>query len=102
MIKTKTRVSRLMLFGIMVCITTVLFTACNHGVTSNGTNRILGTEDYYDRAVIKLPTGETIDGKVESWHKFEDCDLLQVTIDDNTYLVHSSNCILINEGFEEG
>lgn len=98
MFKSKTWVSRLIFFGIAVCITTVLFSACSNGATGNKTNRKLGVESYFDRAVIKLPTGETIDGYVEYWCEFGYHDLLQVTIDGNTYMVHSSNCILINEG----
>ena len=97
MFKTKTQVSRLIFFGIVASSIAVLFTACSHGATSGGTNRIFRTECYYDRAVIKLPTGETIAGKVESWRDFADCDLLQVKIDDTTYLVHSNNCVLIKE-----
>lgn len=51
----------------------------------------------YDRAIVKLPNGEVVDGKVQSWTDFEDGDQIQVKIDGVTYLVHSSQVALINE-----
>lgn len=49
----------------------------------------------YERAIISLPNGEVIDGKVQSWTDFEDGDQIQVKIDGVTYLVHSSQAVLI-------
>lgn len=51
----------------------------------------------FDRAIIQLPNGEIVEGKVESWSDFADGDQLQITIDGKTYLVHSDNAVLINE-----
>lgn len=51
----------------------------------------------YERAIISLPNGEVIDGKVQSWTDFEDGDQIQVKIDGVTYLVHSSQAALISE-----
>ena len=51
----------------------------------------------YERAVLVLPNGEVIDGKVSSWTDFEDGDQIQVKIDGKTYLVHSSNIVLISK-----
>lgn len=51
----------------------------------------------YERAIISLPNGEIVDGKVQSWTDFEDGDQIQVKIDGVTYLVHSSQVALINE-----
>ena len=50
----------------------------------------------YEYAIIGLPNGETVEGKVSSWTDFEDGDQLQVRIDGKTYLVHSSNVVLIS------
>ena len=50
----------------------------------------------FDRAIIQLPDGTVIDGKVQSWTDFEDGDQIQVKIDGVTYLVHSSDIALIN------
>lgn len=51
----------------------------------------------YERAVLVLPNGEVIEGKVSSWTDFEDGDQIQVKIDGKTYLVHSSNIALISD-----
>ena len=51
----------------------------------------------YNYAIIGLPNGEVIEGKVQSWTDFEDGDQIQVKIDGKQYLVHSSNIALISE-----
>lgn len=51
----------------------------------------------YERAIISLPNGEIIDGKVQSWTDYADGDQIQVKIDGVTYLVHSSQVVLISE-----
>jgi len=51
----------------------------------------------YERAILCLPNGEVIEGKVSSWTDFEDGDQIQVKIDGKTYLVHSSNIVLISD-----
>lgn len=50
----------------------------------------------YERAIICLPNGEVVDGRVSSWTDFEDGDQIQVKIDGKTYLVHSANIVLIS------
>ena len=50
----------------------------------------------FDRAIIELPNGEIIDGKITSWRDF-DGDQIQVKIDGKTYLVHSSDIVMIAE-----
>ena len=51
----------------------------------------------YERAIISLPNGEIVDGKVQSWTDYEDGDQIQVKIDGVTYLVHFSQVALISE-----
>ena len=51
----------------------------------------------YEYAIIALPNGEVVEGRVSSWTDFEDGDQLQVKIDGKTYLVHSSNVVLISD-----
>ena len=51
----------------------------------------------YERAILSLPNGEVVEGKVSSWTDFEDGDQIQVRIAGKTYLVHSSNIVLISE-----
>lgn len=51
----------------------------------------------YEYAILSLPNGEVVEGKVSSWTDFEDGDQIQVKIDGKTYLVHSSNIVLISD-----
>ena len=51
----------------------------------------------YEYAFFGLPNGEVVEGKVSSWTDFEDGDQLQVKIGGKTYLVHSSNVVLISD-----
>ncbi len=59
--------------------------------------QIVDVHYRFDRAVLSLPNGKIIEGPVDSWKDFEDGDQLQVTIQGVTYLVHSANCVLIDE-----
>lgn len=52
----------------------------------------------FDYAYIELPNGELIEGEVSAWRDYEDGDQLQVTVNGNTYLVHSNNCVLVKYG----
>lgn len=51
----------------------------------------------YERAIISLPNGEIVEGKVQSWTDFTDGDRIQVKIDGVTYLLHASQIVLISE-----
>lgn len=59
--------------------------------------QILDTTFRFERAIIELPNGDIIDGKVESWTDYSDGDQIQVKIDGKTYLVHSSDVALITK-----
>jgi ribosomal protein S1 len=63
-----------------------------------GCNKQLVDLTYsYERAIVQLPNGDIVEGKVSSWTDFEDGDQIQVKIDGKTYLVHSENIALISE-----
>ena len=67
-------------------------------VTLSGCNKqIFDTTYSFDKAIVSLPNGDVIEGKVDSWSDYEDGDQIQVKIDGVTYLVHSSNVALIKE-----
>ena len=51
----------------------------------------------YKYAIVNLPNGEIVQGKVDSWRDYEDGDQIQVTIDDVTYLVHAGDVVLMTE-----
>lgn len=78
------------LLVVILALTLVLF--------SVGCNKQMVDLTYsYERAIIYLPNGEIVDGRVTSWTDFEDGDQIQVRIEGKTYLVHSSNIVLISE-----
>ena len=67
------------------------------GIGLTGCNKQMIDVTYsYERAIISLPNGEVIDGKVQSWKDYEG-DQIQVKINGKQYLVHSSNIVLISE-----
>lgn len=62
-----------------------------------GCNKQLVDLTYaYDYAIISLPNGEVVEGKVQSWTDFADGDQIQVKINGVTYLVHSNSAALID------
>ena len=77
------------LVGLMLLTILCLFAGCN--------KQVFDTTYSYEYAIICLPNGEVIEGKVTSWTDFEDGDQIQVKIDGKSYLVHSTNIVLISE-----
>jgi hypothetical protein len=73
---------------ILIVLVTILC-SCN--------KQIFDTIYGYDKAIISLPNGNVVEGKVDSWTDYEDGDQIQVKIKGTTYLVHSSNIVLIKE-----
>lgn len=66
--------------------------------TLSGCNKqIFDTTYSFDKAIISLPNGNVVEGKIDSWTDFEDGDQIQVKINGITYLVHSSDIVLIKE-----
>ena len=56
--------------------------------------------DHCDRAIIYLPNGEIVEGRVSSWTSwtsFGDGGAVQVKIDGKTYLTHLCNVCLIDD-----
>lgn len=73
---------------LVVCMC-FLFAGCN--------KQIFDTTWSFERAIIFLPDGEKLEGKVTSWNDFDGSDMIQVAIDGKMYLTHSSNVVLISE-----
>lgn len=65
--------------------------------TKHGNRQLIDTKYRFDRAIIALPNGQVIDGKVSSWLDYDDSDAVQVVIDGKTYLTHYTNVCLIDE-----
>ena len=59
--------------------------------------QLIDTTYKFDRAILSLPNGEFIEGEIQSWKDYDDGDQIQVKIDGKTYLIHSSNVVLISE-----
>lgn len=76
------------LLPFLLIIVLIALTAC-------GNKDMFDIVYTFDRAIINLPNGEIVEGKVESWSDFADGDQLQITIDGKTYLVHSGDAVLI-------
>ena len=72
----------------LVVILLCCMTGCN--------KQLIDTTYSFERAIIYLPNGEIVEGEVSSWKDYEG-DQIQVKIDGKTYLVHSSNIVLISE-----
>ena len=74
---------------LVVVLMSLLLVGCN--------KQLIDTTYSFDRAIISLPNGEIVEGKVQSWKDFDDGDQVQVKINEKTYLVHSINVVLISE-----
>lgn len=78
----------LALIMVLVFMVTIL-AGCN--------KQLFDTTYKFDKAIIYLPNGKIVEGEIDSWTDYEDGDQIQVKIDGVTYLVHSSNVVLIKE-----
>ena len=89
--KMKAKRALCMLAAILLVVAMMLMflTGCNR--------QVIDTTFSYDNAILALPDGSVISGKIESWKDYDDGDQIQVKIDGTTYLVHSVNIVLIKE-----
>ena len=78
-----------LLMAVIVVLSVMLLAGCN--------KQMVDLTYSYEYAIIGLPNGEVVEGRVSSWTDFEDGDQIQVRINGKTYLVHSSNVVLISE-----
>jgi len=60
-----------------------------------GNKQLFDTTYSFDKAILSLPDGTVVEGKVSSWKDYEDGDQIQVVVNGTTYLLHSSNIALI-------
>lgn len=79
---------KLLLMGVLAATATT---------PSCGNKDVFDTVYTYDRAIVRLPDDTVVEGDLYSWTDYADGDQIQVTVDGKTYLVHSSNVILIAE-----
>jgi hypothetical protein len=81
----------------IIAILLVLVVALSVALLAGCNKQMVDLTYSYERAILSLPNGEIVEGKVSSWTDFEDGDQIQVRIDGKTYLVHSSNIVLISD-----
>ena len=81
---------RVVLLVIFLVIILVSCTGCYN-------KQLFDTTYHYDRAIVYLPNGEIVEGRVSSWTDFDDGDSVQVKIDGKMYLTHISNVCLIDD-----
>lgn len=80
----------------IVCMALVALTIATC-LVGCGNQTVFDTTWTFERAIIFLPDGEKIEGRVSAWKDFDSSDMMQVTIEGKTYLTHSSNVIMIAE-----
>ena len=81
-----------------ICMMSIIAIVCALCFALAGCNKqIIDTTWSFERAIIFLPDGEKIEGKVRSWNDYDGSDMIQVAIDGKMYLTHSSNVILISD-----
>lgn len=73
----------------LVALMVVSLTGCGNAV-------LFDTTYTFHEAMVSLPSGELIKGKVTRWLDFDDSDMVQVEINGDIYLTHSSNVVLIS------
>ena len=78
-----------LLLAVIAVLSCLILSGCN--------KQMVDLTYSYERAILSLPNGEIVEGRVSSWTDFEDGDQIQVKIDGKTYLVHSSNIVLISD-----
>ena len=64
-------------------------------ITSCSNKQLFDTVYSFDRAIISLPDGTKIEGKVDGWTEYENSDAIQIKIDGVYYYTHLQNVVLI-------
>ena len=71
---------------LIITMAVLMLTGCN--------KQIVDITYSYNYAIIQLPNGDIVEGKIQSWNDY-DGEQLQVKIDGVIYLVSSYKCVLI-------
>lgn len=79
--------NKTVIVGLIIATMLLVLSGCN--------KQVFDTTWSFDKAIISLPDGTVISGPVEKWTDYADGDQIQVQVGGSTYLVHSSNIVLI-------
>ena len=77
----------------------IVFAAVLTAMMLVGCNRQIVDFTYYNYAIIKMPDGSIVEGKVQSWADYKG-EQLQIVIDGNTYLANSVNVVMMTHAPE--
>ena len=80
--------NKLVLLGMMLIGTAGVLAGCN--------KQIVDFTYSYEKAILQLPDGSIVEGKVQSWTDYADGDQIQVKINGKQYLIHSEDIVLIS------
>lgn len=75
--KAKRALCMLAAILLVVAMMLMFLTGCN--------KQVIDTTFSYDNAILALPDGSVVSGKIESWKDYDDGDQIQVKIDGTTY-----------------
>ena len=87
---------KLIIAGVIILVITIAALVI-YWETTHGNRRLIDTKNRFDRAIISLPNGEAVEGKVSSWLDYNDSDIVLITMEGKTYLTHYSNVVLIDD-----
>lgn len=90
----KYKIGFFIIMGIIICLLVLVITM---GVAQAGLPSLFDLNWSFDRAIIVLPNGWSVEGIVQSWKDYENSDVIQVKIGGVTYLTHYSNVVMIDE-----
>lgn len=76
-----------LLLSVIVLIVVLFLSGCNR--------QIIDTTYSFGSAIIAMPDGSTVSGRVEYWKDYSDSDAVQVKIDGKVYYTFLGNVILI-------
>lgn len=79
-----------------IIVAVVAFALWQIVVPFTGNRNNFDTTYRYDQAIISMPDGSSVKGKVDSWTDYEG-DSMQVKIGNKIYLTHYENVVLIAE-----
>lgn len=80
----------------LLCI--ILCAGCLILALSACNKQIIDFDYCFNYAYVRLPNGETVEGRIKSWKDWNDSDMLQVTFyDGSIYYSHSTNIVLVSK-----
>lgn len=79
----------------VLAILVLVVLAVSLSACSIGNNSLVDFKFNFNEAIISLPDGNIVSGKIQSWNDYEDSDVIQIKIDGVVYVTHYMNVVLI-------